>query len=78
MELGIVYWKVAAVPPFAPPGQPPSMLLMTTHFVSFVGSLSVVKEIWQLPPPCVAEPRKLIVCGDPIAMEFFALAPWSS
>ena len=33
-----------------------------------MGALSVVKEIWQEPPPCTAEPVNDSVWGDPMAI----------
>lgn len=37
-------------------GHPPSIEWITLHLVSLVGSLSVVSDIWQEPPPWVAPP----------------------
>jgi len=49
-------------------GQPPSMEWMTIHLEFLVAGLSVVREIWQEPPPWTAVPLKERVCCWPMAM----------
>lgn len=41
---------------------------MTIHFECFVAGLSVVREIWQEPPPWTAVPLKDRICCWPMAM----------
>jgi hypothetical protein len=52
------------------PGQPPSMDLMTLKTEFSVGSVSIVTDSWQEPPPWTAVPLNLIVCCSPTAMVF--------
>lgn len=49
-------------------GHPPSIEWMTNHLEFLVAGLSVVRETWQDPPPCVADPKKERICCSPIAM----------
>ena len=49
-------------------GQPPSIEWMTIHLELFVAGLSVVREIWQEPPPWTAVPLNERVCCWPMAM----------
>ena len=49
-------------------GQPPSIEWMTIHLELFVAGVSVVREIWQEPPPWTDSPRKESFCEAPIAM----------
>ena len=41
--------------------------------MDFDGAGSVVRETWQEPPPCTAEPVKESVCGSPIFAVLAAL-----
>ena len=41
---------------------------MTIHLELFVAGVSVVREIWQEPPPWTADPMNESGCGAPIVM----------
>ena len=66
MPCGMLNWKVEAPLPLGSSprlpsvfaGQPPSMLWMTCHLDDAVGARSVVRLIWQEPPPWTALPVK--------------------
>lgn len=49
---------------------------ITCHLLFLVAGLSVVREIWQDPPPWTALPMKLKVWFTPIGMTLFW--PWAS
>ena len=80
MPCGIVYLYLSGSPvvfggpvsgklPAAPlAGQPLMIEWMTIHFESFVAGVSLVKEIWQEPPPWTAEPLNDISSGAPMTM----------
>lgn len=62
--------------PSALAGQPPMIEWMTIHLDSLVGCLSLVRETWHEPPPCVALPMNESVCLAPMGM--MLLAPCTS
>ena len=61
-------WYSFVVP--STPGHPPSIDLMTLKTEFAVGSVSMVTDSWQDPPPWTAVPLNLIVCCEPTAMLF--------
>jgi hypothetical protein len=76
MPSGILKLKVSGSAALAPPdrlpstlaGQPPSKDLITFHSELLEGCRSVVKLIWQEPPPWVALPTKVSGWDSPIPM----------